>query len=98
MKETCDPEGDVLRILFRGVHRPRRERRQHPGVYRLLETDELGGRLLHRDTRHAAQHPRKRGVVAVGDVSAVERELDELGYAICVLTPEETKIVNGVAE
>ena len=69
MKETCDPEGDVLRILFRGVHRPRRERRQHPGVYRLLATDELGGRLLHRDTRHAAQYPRERGVVAVGDLN-----------------------------
>ena len=32
---------------------------------------------------------------AEADVSALERELDELVYALCGLTPEEIKLVEG---
>lgn len=35
---------------------------------------------------------------AAADVSAPERELDELVYALCGLTPEEVKLVEGAAK
>jgi hypothetical protein len=35
---------------------------------------------------------------AGADVSALERELDELVYALYALTPEEIKIVQGTAK
>jgi translation elongation factor EF-1beta len=34
---------------------------------------------------------------AEADVSALEREIDELVYALCGLTPEEIKLVEGAA-